>query len=46
MSAVRSDHERICNEIQLKYKEKMKDLRAQMEKRRKREIQKIEVRKN
>jgi len=46
MSSVRNDHERICNEIQLKYKEKMKDLRAQMEKKRKREIQKIEVRKN
>lgn len=42
MTAIRSDHERICNEIQLKYKNLMNNLRIRMEKERKARIKKIE----
>jgi len=35
MTGIRNDHERICNEIQLKYKTKMGNLRTAMEKKRK-----------
>jgi len=46
MTQMRNDHERLCNEIQLKYKERMVNLRTEMEKRRKKRIQMIETRKN
>ena len=39
---MRGDHERICNEVQLKYKHKMSTLRIRMENDRKRRIKKIE----
>ena len=45
-SAIRKEAERISNEIQLKYKNKMALLRANMEKKRKVEIAKIEAKKN
>jgi len=45
-SAIRKEAERISNEIQLKYKNKMQLLRANMEKKRKVEISKIEAKKN
>ena len=45
-SAIRKEQERITNEIQLKYKNKMALLRQNMEKKRKEEIEKIEAKKN
>jgi hypothetical protein len=35
MTSIRNDHERICNEIQFKYKTKMGNLRTAMERKRK-----------
>ena len=46
MTQIRNDHERICNEIQLKYKERMANLRTQMDRKRKTLIYGIEARKN
>lgn len=46
MTQIRNEHERLCNEIQIRYKEKMVNLRTQMEKQRKKLIKKIEDRKN
>ena len=46
MTMIRSDHERICNEIQLKYKARMGTLRQKMEKKRKDKIKEIEDAKN
>ena len=45
-TAIRKEFERISNEIQTKYKNKMTLLRTDMEKKRKAEIQKIESKKN
>lgn len=45
-SAIRKEAERIANEIQVKYKNKMDLLRINMEKKRKIEIAKIEAKKN
>jgi hypothetical protein len=45
-SAIRKEQERITNEIQLKYKNKMALLRQNTEKKRKEEIAKIEAKKN
>jgi len=42
----RKEYERICNEIQLKFKHKMLLLRMDMEKKRKAEIAKIEAKKD
>ena len=43
---MRKEYERICNEIQLKYKNKMNLLRENMEIKRKDAISKIEAKKN
>jgi len=45
-TSIRKEFERISNEIQTKYKNKMTLLRTDMEKKRKAEIQKIESKKN
>ena len=45
-SGIRKEYERIFNEIQMKYKNKMKLLRDTMEQKRKDEIERIERKKN
>ena len=46
MTHIRSDHERVCNEIQIKYKNKMLELRNREVKKRKDAIRRIEDKKN
>ena len=43
---IRKEYERISNEIQMKYKDKMKLLRKEMDEKRKIECSKIEYKKN
>ena len=43
---IRKEYERISNEIQMKYKDKMKLLRKEMDEKRKIECSKIEAKKN
>ena len=46
MTLRRHEHERVANEIQLQYKHKMLLLRQEMDARRKKEIERIEDKKN
>jgi hypothetical protein len=46
MTEIRNEHERHCNEIQIKYKNKMLELRTREVKRRKVAIEKIEKKKD